>query len=167
MSGSSHDQNFRSTAAFAGVCVCVCVCVCVYLLPPGLGTLFLLFSGLEITHTSLLLAVLFPKDALPDTATSIPVSNKVPKTVSFSKRVERILYSPEDRRSEATSSPLEEDPKQSLARGSLAPRSVCAPQSFPRGRGRQGPGWEREGSRKMGQGSSDIEQEKKSIGPGE
>uniref|UniRef100_A0A7N9T6T7 SPOC domain-containing protein 1 n=1 Tax=Mus musculus TaxID=10090 RepID=A0A7N9T6T7_MOUSE len=97
--------------------------------------------GLEITHTSLLLAVLFPKDALPDTATSIPVSNKVPKTVSFSKRVERILYSPEDRRSEATSSPLEEDPKQSLARGSLAPRSVCAPQSFPRGRGRQGPGW--------------------------
>ncbi|XP_021016900.1 SPOC domain-containing protein 1 [Mus caroli] len=97
--------------------------------------------GLEITHTSLLLAVLFPKDELPDTAMSIPVSNKVPKTVSFSKRVERIRYSPEDRRSEATSSPLEEDPKQSLARGSLTPRSVCAPQSLPRGRGRQGPGW--------------------------
>jgi hypothetical protein len=36
-----------------------------------------------------------------------------------------------------------------------------------RSRGREGPGWEREGSRKMGQGSSDIEQEKKSIGPGE
>lgn len=107
------------------------------LLPPGLGTLFLLFSGLETTHTSLLLAVLFPKDKLPHTAMSSPVSNKVPKTVSFSKRVERICYSPEGRRSETTSSPLKEGPKQSSAKGSLAPRSVCAPQSLPRGRGRQ------------------------------
>lgn len=55
-----------------------------------------------------------------------------------------IRYSPEDRRSEATprgSSPHEEDPKQNLAMDSLALRSVCAPRSLPRGRGRQEPGW--------------------------
>nr|XP_034357946.1 SPOC domain-containing protein 1 [Arvicanthis niloticus] len=100
--------------------------------------------GLETTHSSLLLAVLFPKDELPDTALSSPGSNKAPKTVSFSKKVERICYSPEDRRSEAIprgSFPHEEVPKQSLATGSLALRGVCAPQSLPRGRGRQEPGW--------------------------
>ncbi|XP_028615837.1 SPOC domain-containing protein 1 [Grammomys surdaster] len=100
--------------------------------------------GLETTHTSLLLAVLFPKDELPGRALSSPGSNKVPKTVSFSKKVERIHYLPEDRWSEATprgSSPHEEDPKQSLTMGSLSLRSVCAPQSLPRGRGRQEPRW--------------------------
>lgn len=99
--------------------------------------------GLETAHTSLLLAVLFPKDELPDTALSSPVWSKAPKTVSFSKKVERIRYSSEDRRSEATPrgpSPHEEEPKQSLAQGDLAPRSVCAPQSLSRGRGSE-PGW--------------------------
>ncbi|KAL1776898.1 adhesion G protein-coupled receptor B2 isoform X1 [Sigmodon hispidus] len=51
--------------------------------------------GLEATHSSLLLAVMFPKDGLPDTALSNPVWNKVPKTVSFSKRVEKRYYKPE------------------------------------------------------------------------
>ncbi|XP_076421305.1 SPOC domain-containing protein 1 isoform X2 [Peromyscus maniculatus bairdii] len=100
--------------------------------------------GLETTHTSLLLAVLFPKDGLPDTALSVPVGNRVPKTASFSKRVERRCYQPEDRASETTprgSLSQGEAPKQSLAKGSLAPRSGCAGQSLPRGRGRQGPGW--------------------------
>eukprot|EP00073_Rattus_norvegicus_P047255 XP_017449417.1 PREDICTED: SPOC domain-containing protein 1 [Rattus norvegicus] len=99
--------------------------------------------GLETAHTSLLLAVLFPEDELPDTALSSPVWSKAPKTVSFSKKVERIRYSSEDRRSEATPrgpSPHEEEPKQSLAQGNLAPRSVCAPQSLSRGRGSE-PGW--------------------------
>ncbi|XP_035302222.1 SPOC domain-containing protein 1 [Cricetulus griseus] len=99
--------------------------------------------GLETTHTSLLLAVLFPKDGLPDTALSSPLWNKVPKTVSFSKKVERRCYHPEDRTSEATlggSPSHEEAPKQSLVKGSLAP-SVCAWQSLPRGRGRQEHGW--------------------------
>ncbi|XP_055467333.1 SPOC domain-containing protein 1 [Psammomys obesus] len=100
--------------------------------------------GLEATHTSLLLAVLFPKDGIPDEAMSIRVWKKVPKTVSFSKKVEMRHYQPEDRRSEATlkgSSPHEEAPKQSLAKGNPPPRSVCAPQGLPRGRGRQEPGW--------------------------
>ncbi|XP_051044308.1 SPOC domain-containing protein 1 [Phodopus roborovskii] len=102
--------------------------------------------GLETNHTSLLLAVLFPKDGLPDTAMSSPLWNKVPKTVSFNKKVERRCYQPEDRVSEATlrESPChEEAPKQSLAKGSLTP-SVCAWQSLPRGRGRQEHGWGRQ-----------------------
>ncbi|XP_040612474.1 SPOC domain-containing protein 1 [Mesocricetus auratus] len=98
--------------------------------------------GLETTHTSLLLAVLFPKDGLPDTVMSSPLWNKAPKTVSFSKKVERRCYQPEDRTPEATlrgSLSHEEAPKQSLDKGTLAP-SVCAWQSLPRGRGRQEPG---------------------------
>ncbi|XP_051028033.1 SPOC domain-containing protein 1 [Acomys russatus] len=95
--------------------------------------------GLEATHTSLLLAVLFPKDGLPDTAVPSPMRKKVPKTVSFSKKVEMRRYQPEDS-SEATlrgSSPHEEASHQSLAKDSLAPRTVCTPQGLPRGRGRQ------------------------------
>lgn len=75
-------------------------------------------------------------------AMSSPMWKKVSKTVSFSKKVEMRCYQPEDR-SEATlreSSPYEEAPKQSLAKGSLAPRTVCAPQGLSRGRGRQEPG---------------------------
>nr|XP_021491980.1 SPOC domain-containing protein 1 [Meriones unguiculatus] len=53
--------------------------------------------GLEATHTSLLLAVLFPKDGIPDEAMSIRVWKKVPKTVSFSKKVEMRHYQPEER----------------------------------------------------------------------
>ncbi|CAO2589234.1 SPOC domain-containing protein 1 [Lemmus lemmus] len=103
--------------------------------------------GLETTHPSLLLAVLLPKDGLPDIAMSSPLWNKVPKTVSFSKRVEKRCYQPEDSISEATlrgSPPHEKAPKQSLAKGSLAPRNVCAWQSLPRGRGRQQPRWEQQ-----------------------
>ncbi|KAK7808804.1 hypothetical protein U0070_018726, partial [Myodes glareolus] len=88
--------------------------------------------GLETTHPSLLLAVLFPKDGLPDIAMSSPLWNKVPKTVSFSKRVEKRCYQPEDSISEATlrgSPSHEEAPKQSLAKGSLTPRNAKSPYS--------------------------------------
>nr|XP_048289996.1 SPOC domain-containing protein 1 [Myodes glareolus] len=103
--------------------------------------------GLETTHPSLLLAVLFPKDGLPDIAMSSPLWNKVPKTVSFSKRVEKRCYQPEDSISEATlrgSPSHEEAPKQSLSKGSTTPRNVCAWQSLPRVRGRQQPRWEQQ-----------------------
>ncbi|XP_052031807.1 SPOC domain-containing protein 1 [Apodemus sylvaticus] len=149
--GSRDIQNYRLLYSYLNNKQCHCLAtvqhVKMVLLPlPAFESLparlrSLGGPGLETTHTSLLLAVLFPKEERPGTAMSSPVStNKVPKTVSFSKRVERICYSPEDRRSEATSSPLEGDPKQSLAKGSLAPRGVCPPQSLPRGRGRQHPG---------------------------
>lgn len=79
---------------------------------------------------------------------SSPLWNKVPKTVSFSKKVEkRCYYQPEDSISEATlrgSPSHEEAPKQSLAKGSLAPRNVCDWQNLPRGRGRQQPRWEQQ-----------------------
>ncbi|XP_077006621.1 SPOC domain-containing protein 1-like isoform X2 [Tamandua tetradactyla] len=44
--------------------------------------------GLEITHSSLLLAVLLPKKGLPDAAASSPLSGKVRKMVSFNRKVE-------------------------------------------------------------------------------
>uniref|UniRef100_A0A8C6RCY4 TFIIS central domain-containing protein n=1 Tax=Nannospalax galili TaxID=1026970 RepID=A0A8C6RCY4_NANGA len=100
--------------------------------------------GLEATHSSLLLAVLLPKDQLPAIAMSNPVWGKVRKTVSFNRKVEMRHYQPEDRKSEVTlrSSPSPEEAlEQNQAKGSLTPRGICARQSLPPGRGRQGPGW--------------------------
>nr|XP_012295661.2 SPOC domain-containing protein 1 [Aotus nancymaae] len=107
--------------------------------------------GLEVTHSSLLLAVLLPKERLPDIATSSPWVGKVQKMVSFHSKVEKRYYQPDNRR---PSMPLKGTPppggswQQSQGRGSIAPRGICAWQKPPRGRGRlwpkpeiwQGPG---------------------------
>ncbi|XP_073936801.1 SPOC domain-containing protein 1 isoform X1 [Castor canadensis] len=95
--------------------------------------------GLETTHSSLLLAVLLPKEELPDTAVSSPVRGKARKTVSFNTKVETRCYQPEDKRSSDTlkgSPPPGGTLQQSQAKGSLAPRGFCTWQRFPRGRGR-------------------------------
>uniref|UniRef100_A0A2K6RM63 SPOC domain-containing protein 1 n=1 Tax=Rhinopithecus roxellana TaxID=61622 RepID=A0A2K6RM63_RHIRO len=121
---------------------------------PGLWALSvspLLFPGLEVTHSSLLLAVLLPKEGLPDTAGSSLWLGKVQKMVSFNSKVEKRYYQPDDRRPNV---PLKGTPppggawQQSQGRGSIAPRGICAWQRPPRGRGRlwpepeiwQGPG---------------------------
>ncbi|XP_011829414.1 PREDICTED: SPOC domain-containing protein 1 isoform X1 [Mandrillus leucophaeus] len=121
---------------------------------PGLWALPvspLLFPGLEVTHSSLLLAVLLPKEGLPDTAGSSLWLGKVQKMVSFNSKVEKRYYQPDDRRPNV---PLKGTPppggawQQSQGRGSIAPRGICAWQRSPRGKGRlwpepetwQGPG---------------------------
>lgn len=112
-----------------------------------------LSPGLEVTHSSLLLAVLLPKAGLPDTAKSSPLLGKVRKMVSFNRKVEMRCYQPEDRRSDVAlkgSLPPEGTQQQSQDKGSLAPKGICAWQRPSRGRGRrwkepetwQGPGRE-------------------------
>ncbi|XP_011356361.1 SPOC domain-containing protein 1 [Pteropus vampyrus] len=109
--------------------------------------------GLEVTHSSLLLAVLLPKAGLPDTAKSSPLLGKVRKMVSFNRKVEMRCYQPEDRRPDVAlkgSLAPEGTQQQSQDKGSLAPKGICAWQRPPRGRGRlwkepetwQGPGRE-------------------------
>ncbi|KAL0604936.1 SPOC domain-containing protein 1 [Plecturocebus cupreus] len=107
--------------------------------------------GLEVTHSSLLLAVLLPKEELPDITASSPWVGKVQKMVSFNSKVEKRYYQPDNRRPNV---PLKGTPppggawQQSQGRGSIAPRGICAWQRPPRGRGRlwpkpeiwQGPG---------------------------
>uniref|UniRef100_A0A8C3WRP4 TFIIS central domain-containing protein n=1 Tax=Catagonus wagneri TaxID=51154 RepID=A0A8C3WRP4_9CETA len=95
--------------------------------------------GLEATHPSLLLAVLFPKEGLPATAESSPLQGKVRKVVSFNRKVEMRCYQVEDRGpdvalegSSCPRAPLQ----QSQERGSLPPRGICAGQRPSRGRGR-------------------------------
>ncbi|XP_012875949.1 PREDICTED: SPOC domain-containing protein 1 [Dipodomys ordii] len=90
--------------------------------------------GLEATHSSLLLAVLLPKEGLPDRAKSSLVLGKVRKKVSFNSKVEARCYQPEDKRWSALKGfpPPEDTPKQSQAQGSWAPTW----QRLPRGRGR-------------------------------
>nr|XP_054411697.1 SPOC domain-containing protein 1 isoform X2 [Pongo abelii] len=98
--------------------------------------------GLEVTHSSLLLAVLLPKEGLPDTVTSSPWLGKVQKMVSFNSKVEKRYYQPDDRRPNV---PLKDTPppggawQQSQGRGSIAPRGIFAWQRPPRGRGRLWP----------------------------
>ncbi|XP_058516807.1 SPOC domain-containing protein 1 isoform X2 [Ochotona princeps] len=101
--------------------------------------------GLEVTHSSLLLAVLLPKEGLPDTAGSNPLWGKVRKVVSFSRKVEMKCYQPEDRR---PATAPRSSPQPAHGQGSLVPRGGLAWQRAPRGRGRlwvepqtwQGPG---------------------------
>ncbi|XP_036917313.1 SPOC domain-containing protein 1 [Sturnira hondurensis] len=107
--------------------------------------------GLETTHSSLLLAVLFPKAGLPDTAEFSPLLGKVRKTVSFNKKVEMRRYQQKDKRPDVAqkgSPPPGGTLQQNQGKGSLAPRGICAWQRPSRGRGRlweesdtwQGPG---------------------------
>ncbi|XP_062961538.1 SPOC domain-containing protein 1 isoform X1 [Cynocephalus volans] len=95
--------------------------------------------GLEATHSSLLLAVLLPKEGLPDTAGSSFLWGKVRKVVSFNRKVEKRYYQPENRRPDVA---LKGSPspgralQQSQGKDSLAPGGMCAWQRLPRGRGR-------------------------------
>ncbi|XP_055979465.1 SPOC domain-containing protein 1 [Sorex fumeus] len=91
--------------------------------------------GLDVTHSSLLLAVLLPKAKLPDTAESSLLKGKVRKTVSFSKRVELRCYQPETRKPVAPPKGVPA-PQQHQDRGSLTPRIPCTWQRPPIGRGR-------------------------------
>uniref|UniRef100_H0V9L4 TFIIS central domain-containing protein n=1 Tax=Cavia porcellus TaxID=10141 RepID=H0V9L4_CAVPO len=106
-------------------------------LPPRLRLLG--GPGLEITHSSLLLAVLLPKEGLPNTAVSRTVWRKVRKRVSFKEKVEIRVYQPEDRKTDVTL-------QQNQDKGSLSPRRVCAWPKFPRVKGKPWkqspkPGW--------------------------
>ncbi|XP_019512970.1 PREDICTED: SPOC domain-containing protein 1 isoform X1 [Hipposideros armiger] len=95
--------------------------------------------GLEATHSSLLLAVLLPKEGLPNTAKSSPLLGKVRKTVSFNKKVETRCYHSDDRRPDVAlkgSPPPEGIQQQSQGKGSLVPRGICGWQRPHRGRGR-------------------------------
>ncbi|XP_007952337.1 SPOC domain-containing protein 1 [Orycteropus afer afer] len=95
--------------------------------------------GLEITHSSLLLAVLLPKAGLPNTAGSSPLRGKVRKMVSFNRKVETRCYQPEDRRQDMAlkGSPFPRGAlHQSQGNGSLAQGGVCAQSKPSRGRGR-------------------------------
>ncbi|XP_063092037.1 SPOC domain-containing protein 1 isoform X3 [Cavia porcellus] len=96
-------------------------------LPPRLRLLG--GPGLEITHSSLLLAVLLPKEGLPNTAVSRTVWRKVRKRVSFKEKVEIRVYQPEDRKTDVTL-------QQNQDKGSLSPRRVCAWPKFPRVKGK-------------------------------
>ncbi|XP_016074711.1 PREDICTED: SPOC domain-containing protein 1 [Miniopterus natalensis] len=94
--------------------------------------------GLEVTHSSLLLAVLLPTAGLPDTAESSPLE-KVRKTVSFNRKVEMRCYQWKDRRQDVAlkgSPPSGGTLQQSQGKGSLAPRGISAWQKPSRGRGR-------------------------------
>ncbi|XP_037683809.1 SPOC domain-containing protein 1-like [Choloepus didactylus] len=97
--------------------------------------------GLEVTHSSLLLAVLLPKAGLPDTAGSSSWLGKVRKMVSFNRKVEMRCYHPESRRQDVA---LQDSPppggslQGSQGKSSLTPRWTCGWQRSPRGRGR---GW--------------------------
>ncbi|XP_006895055.1 PREDICTED: SPOC domain-containing protein 1 [Elephantulus edwardii] len=69
--------------------------------------------GLEVTHSSLLLAVLLPKAGLSETTGPTPFKGKVRKTVSFNRKVETRCYQPEDPRQDVA-----------LKGGSPPPRAV-------------------------------------------
>ncbi|KAM4872868.1 SPOC domain-containing protein 1 [Thomomys bottae] len=101
-------------------------------LPPRLRPLG--GPGLEATHSSLLLAVLLPKEGLPESAKSSLVPGKVRKKVSFNSKVETRCYQPADKRWSTLkgASPPEDTPKQSQAPESWA----STWQRLPRGRGR-------------------------------
>ncbi|XP_010619878.1 SPOC domain-containing protein 1 isoform X1 [Fukomys damarensis] len=95
--------------------------------------------GLETTHSSLLLAVLLPKEGLPKTAVSSTVRRKVHKIVSFNKKVEMRCYQPEDKKPDWAPKdylPQGDSLQQSQDKGTLSPGEVCAWQKFPRGRGK-------------------------------
>ncbi|XP_053432393.1 SPOC domain-containing protein 1 [Nycticebus coucang] len=95
--------------------------------------------GLETTHSSLLLAVLLPKEGLPNTAASNCLWGKVRKMVSFNRKVEMRYYKPEHRRPDMalkSSPPPKGALQQSQGKGILAPRRISACQRLPRGRGR-------------------------------
>ncbi|XP_054427498.1 SPOC domain-containing protein 1 [Pteronotus mesoamericanus] len=94
--------------------------------------------GLETTHSSLLLAVLFPKAGLPDTAEFSPLLGKVRKRVSFNKKVEMRCYQREDKRPDVAQEtpPPGSTLPESQGKDSLAPRGICAWQRPSRGRGR-------------------------------
>ncbi|XP_060061738.1 SPOC domain-containing protein 1 isoform X1 [Erinaceus europaeus] len=107
--------------------------------------------GLDVTHSSLLLAVLLPKAGIPGSAESSPLKGKVRKVVSFNRKVQTRCYQPDDRRSGVapkSSPPPRGALRQSQDSGSLTPRGICAWQRPPRGRVRlwrepetwQGPG---------------------------
>ncbi|KAK2493920.1 hypothetical protein MC885_014371, partial [Smutsia gigantea] len=94
--------------------------------------------GLEVTHSSLLLAVLIPKAGLSDKDSS-PLWEKVHKTVTFNRKVEIKCYQPENRRPDVAlkASPYSGSAlHQSRGKGSLAPGGICAWQRLPQGRGR-------------------------------
>nr|KAF6445215.1 SPOC domain containing 1 [Molossus molossus] len=95
--------------------------------------------GLEVTHSSLLLAVLLPMEGLPDTGESSPLLGKVRKMVSFNRKVEMRCYQRKDRRLDVTpkgSSPPGGTLQQSQGTGSLAPGGICTWQKPSRERGR-------------------------------
>ncbi|XP_045440880.1 SPOC domain-containing protein 1 [Pipistrellus kuhlii] len=107
--------------------------------------------GLEVTHPSLLLAVLLPTAGLSDAAEAGPLLEKIRKTVSFNKKVEMRCFQRKDRRRDVApkgSPPPGGALQQSQCEGSLAPRGSCAWQRPSGGRGRlweepetwQGPG---------------------------
>uniref|UniRef100_A0A8C5LHU1 SPOC domain-containing protein 1 n=1 Tax=Jaculus jaculus TaxID=51337 RepID=A0A8C5LHU1_JACJA len=116
--------------------------------------------GLEASHSSLLLAVLLPKEGLPDTAMSNPLWGKVRKTVSFNSKVEMRCYQTEDRR--GSPSPQVALQK-SQAKDSLTPRGICAWQRLPRGRGKQDPG---QGQQPSDSGSSQPQHSAVPVVPG-
>lgn len=123
---SCHSQN----AASVGLCI---------LSHQAFGFSSPLSPGLETTHSSLLLAVLFPKAGLPDAAEFSPLLGKVHKTVSFNKKVEMRCYQQKDKRPDVArkgSPPPGGTLQQSQGKGSLAPRGLCAWQRPSRGRGR-------------------------------
>ncbi|EHB12861.1 SPOC domain-containing protein 1 [Heterocephalus glaber] len=94
--------------------------------------------GLETAHSSLLLAVLLPKEGLPKTAVS-STRGKVQKIVSFKKKVEMRYYQPVYRKPDVALKghlPQGDALQQSQDKGSLSPGEVCAWQKFPRGRGK-------------------------------
>ncbi|XP_006158185.1 SPOC domain-containing protein 1 [Tupaia chinensis] len=95
--------------------------------------------GLEPTHSSLLLALLLPKERLPDTPGTSPSWGKVRKMVSFSEKVEMRHYEPDSKRPEVATrglpppgAPVQQDQD----KGGLAPRGLGTWQQPPRGRGR-------------------------------
>ncbi|XP_012372754.1 SPOC domain-containing protein 1 [Octodon degus] len=95
--------------------------------------------GLEITHSSLLLAVLLPREGLPNRAMPNTKWGKVRKRVSFKEEVELRFYQPDNREPDrALKGPLppEANLQQSQNGDSLSPRGVCAWWKFPRGRGK-------------------------------
>ncbi|XP_004603786.1 SPOC domain-containing protein 1 [Sorex araneus] len=91
--------------------------------------------GLDVTHSSLLLAVLLPRAKLPDPTESSLLKGKVRKTVSFSKRVELRCYQPEARKPAVPPEGVPA-PQQYQDGGSLTPRRPCTWQRPSRGRGR-------------------------------
>ncbi|XP_004679471.1 PREDICTED: SPOC domain-containing protein 1 [Condylura cristata] len=94
--------------------------------------------GLDATHSSLLLAVLLPKEGLPDTAEFSSLQGKVRKMVSFNKKVEMRCYQPEAGRPAVTPKGAlrpRDALQQSQDKGNLAPRGICTWQRLPRGRG--------------------------------
>lgn len=97
--------------------------------------------GLEVTHSSLLLAVLLPKAGLSAKAECSPLWEKVHKMVTFNRKAEITRYQPENKRPDVA---MKGSPSsggavhQSWGKGSLAPGGIRAWKGQPRGRGRLG-----------------------------